>query len=540
MKNIMKNIIKNIILIKYLPTVIILVFGSCTEADYGDKYADPSKISDATCDKLMTGAFNHSRGWIIPSHDGFNWGQRIGVFAQTFGTPNQSPYSFDSYGTKPDGRWDNFYSSLINFRAMENLYAKMSDAEKAENNVFMWVTQIFIYQQLTELAAAWGNVPYTEASTLLLTGDIKASTPKYDSETDLYNLMIDDLIRLSDNLRTTDIPVAAATKLVNQDYINGGDILQWRKFANSLILRLGIRLSSQGALVEKGKSAVSTILGNETNYPLPADNSDMVAFFSRGTGDLRFTSLGKGDESRILGWGAHAHVSRLVNDNDPRLEVLYDPVSGTNKYVGFDFSKPYTEGDNMTSTVKTKYSRIDSTSFISGNDKIPAVVFSAPEIWFLKAEAYQRGIVSGNAEAAFKKAVDLSVKFYYDINAGATSDRTPVPLPDQSVIDNFVNERWNAYPTKEEAIATQKWIHFGYLQEFEAWTELRRTGMPRLFYSIDQGAATSVSSSVPNRLRYPDNERIFNDANCPRTEDDKFETVLIWAKSDWHDEAVVE
>jgi hypothetical protein len=534
----MKNIIKNI-LIKYLPVAVFFVFCGCSDEDYGDKYANPSTISDATCDKLMTGAFRHSIGWTNPSHDGFNWGQRIGVFAQTFGTPNQSPYLFDSYGTRPDGRWDNFYSSLINLRAMENLYSKMSDAEKLDNNIFMWITQIFIYQQLTELLGVWGDVPYIEASTLLLTGNIKESSPKYDTEEELYNLMIDDLITLSDNLKTAEVPVATAAKLKNQDYINDGDILKWRKFTNSLILRLGIRLSSQGQLVEKGKSAVSAILGNATAYPLPEDNSDMIAYFSRGTDALRFEDLGKGDESRILGWAAHAHVSRMVNDNDPRLEVVYDPVTGTDKYIGFDFSKPYSEGDNMTSTVKAKYSRIDSASFISGNTKIPAVIFSAPEIWFLKAEAYQRNIVSGDAEAAFKKAVDLSVKFYYEINSGSKS-KDPVPLPAQSVIDQFVNERWNAYPTKEEAIATQKWLHFGFLQEFEAWTELRRTGLPRLFYSIDQGATTGVSRSVPNRLRYPDNERIFNEANCPKVEDDKFETALIWAKTDWRDEGIVE
>jgi hypothetical protein len=227
-----------------------------------------------------------------------------------------------------------------------------------------------------------------------------------------------------------------------------------------------------------------------------------------------------------------------VNDGDPRLEVLYDPIGGTDNYVGFDFNKPYAEGDNMTSTVKEKYSRIDSASFIQTNTKIPAVIFSAPEVWFLKAEAYQRNLVAGNAEEAFKKAVDLSVKFYYDINSGSTTT-DPVPLPDQSVIDDFVNARWDAYPTKEEAIATQKWLHFGFLQEFESWTELRRTGLPRLFYSVDQGAMGSVSRSVPNRLRYPDNERIFNANNCPKAEDDKFDDVLIWAKTNWHDEDVV-
>jgi hypothetical protein len=144
-------------------------------------------------------------------------------------------------------------------------------------------------------------VPYTEASTLLITGDIKASTPKYDTEEELYTLMLEDAISISDKLRTVEIPVSAAAKLKAQDYINDGDILKWRKFANSLILRLGIRLSSQGQLVEKGKSAVTTIFENETNCPFFVDNSDMIAYFSRGTDALRFEDLGKGDESRILG-----------------------------------------------------------------------------------------------------------------------------------------------------------------------------------------------------------------------------------------------
>ena len=520
--------------------MMIALFSHCTDEAYDSKYADPSKNPSPTCDKLMTGAFQFCLTHLHPAHDGFNWGHRTGVFAQTFGAPNSGPYVFDGYGEQTSGRWNSFYSAVINLRKMEDMLSKMETPLQKENEVFLWVTKIFVYHQMAELLVIFGDMPFTQAGTLPITMDIQVSTPKYDTQKELYTLMLADLKTLSDNLRSASLSTAVQQTLRNQDFINRGDLLQWQRLANSLRLRVGMRLSSQGELVNEGKAAVVEVLGNAANYPLPNDNADMVAYFSSGTDRLRFEDLGKGDESRILGWAAHAHVSRMVADNDPRLPITYEPVAGTRNYVGFDPSQPYNSNtDNMTSVVKANYSRIDSGTFLQSNKRIPATLFSAAEIWFLKAEAYQRAIVTGDAEKAFRTAVDLSINFYFDINEGSTV-KAPLPRPSQIEIDAFTSARWNGYPSKEEAIATQKWLHFGFLQQIEAWTDLRRTGLPRLFYSIDQGATGSVSRSVPNRLRYPDFERTYNAANCPKVEDDKFETVLLWAKSDWRNEGVVQ
>jgi hypothetical protein len=195
-----------------------------------------------------------------------------------------------------------------------------------------------------------------------------------------------------------------------------------------------------------------------------------------------------------------------------------------------DPSKPYNTITDDANAIRSNYSSIDSSCFRMSNTKIPALIFSASEIWFLKAEAFQRGIATGDAEAAFKTAIDLSVKMYHDIYSGASYNPGVIPPPEQSVIDNFANERWNGYDSKDEAIATQKWLHFGFLQEFEAWSELRRTGLPRLTYATDPGARCA---NVPNRIRYPDNERLYN-PNCPKVEDDNWDTVLSWAKEDWY------
>jgi hypothetical protein len=505
----------------------IMTFCHCSDDSYSEKYPDPSKISEPTCEKIMTGVFQESK---VYGPGGFG-AIYIGSFAQALGFPNGGGrYEADSYAN-PNGQWSEFFKALTAFRVLENTYNKLSDADKAENDVFVWISQIYIYERLSGVVATWGDMPFTEAGTLPLTGNIAASTPKFDTQESIYRTMLTDLKELNNKLATVQLSDATKTKLSVQDYVNGGDILQWRRYANSLRLRLGIRLSSQGGLQEEGKAAVAEILGNETTYPIPTDNENMLALYCSSGPDLRWTEMGYNDASRAHGIASHAPLSHMVNSNDPRLEITYARASGTGLYTGLNPSVPYNTLTDELTAMKKHYSSVDSSSFRYTNENIPSLIFSAAEIWFIRAEAYQRGIASGNAEAAFKKGIDLSVKMYYSINAGATY-KAPIPMPAQSVIDDFANERWTAYPTKEEAIATQKWLHFGFLQEKEAWHELRRTGLPRLRFATDPGARCP---NVPSRLKYPDSERQYNSENCPRVEDDNWETTLLWGKADWYE-----
>ncbi|MDR3268381.1 MAG: SusD/RagB family nutrient-binding outer membrane lipoprotein [Tannerella sp.] len=522
--------------IKYLSVagliLAIMMFCRCSDDSYSEKYPDPAKISDPTCEKLMTGVFQQSVGALNPGSGGFS-AIYIGSFAQVLGRANAGGrFEAESY-SDPFGQWNGFYNSMTAFRVLENLYSKLSNADKAENEIFLLIAQLYLYERLAAVTSVWGDMPYSEAGTLPLTGNIAASTPKYDSQESIYRLLLTDLKELNNKLATIQLSTPAATKLATQDYIHNGDILKWRRWANSLRLRVGIRLSSQGGLQAEGKAAVAEILGNEATYPIPTDNDDMVAMYTTAGPDRRWTDLGYNDASRQHGLAAHAHLSRMLNNNDPRLEITYEPGPGTGLYAGLNPSLPYNSLTDNATDIKLCYSSVDSSSFRYANEKIPALVFSAAEIWFIKAEAYQRGIAPGNAEAAFKKAVDLSVKMYYSINSGATY-KPPVPLPDQSEIDAFTNARWAAigseYATAEEAIATQKWLNFGFMQAYEAWAELRRTGLPRLRYATDLGARCP---NIPSRLRYPDNERRYNPENCPRIEDDNWETSLYWAKDDW-------
>lgn len=164
---------------------------------------------------------------------------------------------------------------------------------------------------------------------------------------------------------------------------------------------------------------------------------------------------------------------------------------------------------------------------------------TAAEVYFTKAEAFLKGWANGSAEDAFVSGVLESTKFYYDLNATSiNTNQTETPIkkhkmPAESEITTYAQAMWKAASNKEELIATQKWLNFGYLQGTQAWNEIRRTGYPVLYISKDDKA--NVLPTPPSRIIYPDAERDYNSDNYKAQiqamggKDDYF-AKLFWAK----------
>ena len=108
------------------------------------------------------------------------------------------------------------------------------------------------------------------------------------------------------------------------------------------------------------------------------------------------------------------------------------------------------------------YSILDSTTFLQ-NPQLPGIAITASEVNFLKAEAYERW-GGGDAEAAYTKAVEQSVSFYYYLNNLNSTGLTTVDKPADSVVEDFATNTDAAYTgtsaEKLEKIYTQKWLHF--------------------------------------------------------------------------------
>lgn len=499
--------------------VVVLSIGSCTDSEYSEKYADPKETSTASCDKLMTGVFYYARQYTFNSYwRMYTWDNAVmGKYAQTIGFMNSEGSLYSASDNYANDRWENFYSSLTQFRVLENVYNGLTDDQKKTYKIFKDLSEVFLYDHLSQILDTFGDAPFEKAGYLAVTGNVSESYPSYDKSTALYTLMLDRLGELYTDIHNakTNLDKQASAALPLQDFINYGDLNKWERYCNSLRLRLAVRVASQGDLSDKGKTVVAEILSN--NYPLVSNFNEIIKLDTNGedTGnffnpdDLRTAYK---DHSRASQAMLDVLTKSVSGENDPRLPIMYSK-NAAGKYKGLSTDETYAEQEANIAKLESErvYSRIDSTTVIY-NTKFIHPIVTAAEVDFLKAEAYQSGWASGDAKTAFVQGMLNSARFYFEENAISPSkDGTKMDMPAESVITAYAEKVWNAATNKKEVIITQKWLNFGYMQPLQAWNEIRRTGYPNLKYNDDPLA--QVLKSLPNRVRYPSSERSYNKTN---------------------------
>lgn len=521
---------KHIFSIFLSSVMLIIIFGACSDSDYSDIYADPSLTSTVSCEKLMTGVFQAGYNYTMPSYARYFTLETYGIgrFGQIMGFINEKGMYLGMGSTYFNNRWQNFYNVLSQFRLLEDTYDNLEEGEKESYEPTLWLAQIFVYEQLQEIIDFWGDAPYTEAGYLSITSDIATSYPSYESAEDLYQMMMDDLAEINTNLANLETTSFISSYMTDQDYINEGDLSLWRKYCNSLRLRIAMRAADYGDLTSTAQAVLKTMLADPTTYPLVDSNDETIQIEADDDGFDIYSGLKSGFESwsGICNRASAEMVSQL--EDDPRLEIIYDPNSDGD-YVGID-----THDDESTQTNYYEdgdyYSAVDTSTF-SRNSNFPGILMTAAEVSFIKAEAYQKGYASGDAEEAFETAVAQSIDYYYDLNSGGDY-RTPITAPSSSEIETFAAEKWTAYGSKEEAIAVQKWLHFGLIDMGQAWAEVRKTGYPELYFATDD--ATSYCSEVPDRLVYPTDEVDYNTDKYNEAtnsgETDTYYNKIFWAK----------
>lgn len=492
-------------------------FSSCSDADYTDKYTNPSETSTATVEKLMTGVFMAGRDYTYNTYwRMYTWDNGImGTYAQTIGflnTPSSVYTANDSYA---NNRWANFYNVLTQYRVLQSTYNKLSDTEKGTYKLFYDLAEVFMYDHLSQLIDYFGDVPFEKAGFLSLTGDVVGSYPSYDKASTLYGMILDRLGALAPEIATLagNMNSQTAAFFPSQDFINKGSGDKWVRYTNSLRLRLATRVASQGDLAAKGKQVIAEILN--ANSSLVSNMDQLIAVYSDTDG------FNYGQEF-FDGYKDHSRASQpmlnvlltesTLGQNDPRLPIMYSK-NAAGQYKGLSTTDSYADQQTNINYSESQrvYSRIDSTTVIRNVNLISPIMMPA-EVHFLRAEAFQKGWASGDAKQAFVDGMLESTKFYFKQNAVSTSgDGTKMDMPAESVVIAYAQKVWDAASNKEEAIITQKWFNFGFMMPYQAWNETRRTGYPALTYFND--ATAQMLKTQPNRVRYPGSERNNNTAN---------------------------
>lgn len=507
----------------------LLGLAACSDSDFTERYDDPSKTSTVTCEKLMTGVFKTADDYTSPRYYRlwtFDNGL-IGRYAQTTGFTNGDGryVAGDSYISD---RWDNFYKVLAQYRVLEKTFDDLPETEQYDYEVFKTLSRIHLYDHMQQLIDMWGDIPYSEAGYLGITGDVQSAYPHYDKATVLYQTMLDDLKAINSQLAgMTNLSSLTSTYLTAQDYINGGDLLRWRKYANSLRLRMAMRVADQGELASQGKAAVSEILSDAATYPLVETADDFIHTSADEDGFKFKDDIRNGFETSYRGYASDQMIRTLTGD--PRLDILYEKnaeglYAGLNTREDYGVQQPLLE--RPLAQGGSYYSPVDSAT-ISRNEEYPGIIFMPSETAFLKAEAYQKGYAGGDAEAAFIRGVELAVDFCYDLNAVGTY-RPVVERPSDADIQAYAKTLWSGASDKQEVILTQKWVSFGFFQPVQAWADIRRTGIPALYFATD--ASSSICQEIPSRLRYPTTERDNNPYYSEMTGVDTYYNKVFWAK----------
>ena len=520
---------------------------SCSDKAFDEKFSDPSKTSTVTCDKLMTGAFyvgcdtykgfGYNTYWRL-----YTWEGYFGRLAQITGFNNNSGGVYFLQDGWATDRWNNFYDVLAQFRLMQSVYDKESAEQQADDRIFLDLTEVFLYDQLGQMVDAFGPVPFKEAGFLGVTGDLSSSYPAYDSDEELYSMMITRLGELYNDIQSISGSATAIvlSKLKEQDFINGGDLDKWLRYTNSLRLRLAVHVAAKGSLTSTAKAAIADCASKKLVTTL--DNGIFGVVDTKGVGDGAFWEWYRegfaGDGKNVTASQMMINAMQITGKDDPRLKVIYNP-NGKGEFVGksvYEDSADQEKNDAISEWKNRAYATLDSVTFIT-NSVMKNPVFTAAESYFLLAESYQQGYTSGDAKTAFVNGVKQSIIEWYDRNMTSVAYNTnpykhykATKAPTDTEMTNYANAVWDAYDNKLEAIMTQKWLHLGIMQAHEAFTDIRRTGFPKLDYPTDTQA--QVTPNIIQRINYPLVEKSNNTANynaATGSFKDDTSTVLFWA-----------
>lgn len=402
------------------------------------------------------------------------------------------------------------YRVDINNDMWKSMYINMTYAvdamrlAKSETNDNLYAAALtfkaYNAQKTTDM---WGDIPYSEAFQL----EKGALYPKYDSQEEVYTAILAELKTAADMFSATGKPIGAG------DFFLKGDISKWRKFCNSLRLRVAIRMSS--VVAAKASLIIKEVLGDPTKYPIMTSNSDNAYWYLPGTvpdQEIWYESMGTvGGAPKTTGWRLQQpFIDALQNNNDPRLPVYADKNSW-GKYSGHRFG-PNEKSDTMNNNFNR--SHIGDRFMNDPKGFIPYM--NCAEVYFCLAEAYQRGLATGDARVAYETGITKSCEESNRVAAGDIA--TFLARPEVA---------WGSGTTTNlQKIALQKWICL-FKQSVEAWSEARRTDVP-LLTNITVNYASS-HNRPPFRMAYADEEKTLN-TNFPFNvvEKDIFYGTQVW------------
>jgi hypothetical protein len=321
------------------------------------------------------------------------------------------------------------------------------------------------------LTDAYGDVPYKQAANIK-----EYLTPAYDKQKDVYFAILDDL-------KAAQASLDASGPAIAGDIIYNNNIANWKKFANSLRLRIALRIADREP--DKAKQVLADIQAEGGGYI--SDNSETAQL-------IYSTSPNQNPISNLFDTRDDYRISKTIVDklfalNDPRLPIYASKTKDATPqtYVGLPNGLLVGDASNYGLTKTSK----PGTYFLAPG--APGVIISYAEVLFDRAEAAARGFTTEDQADLYKQAVTASLKQY--------------GITDATVVNNYLAQPTVKYDASnyKKSIGDQKWLAlFG--QGLEAFAEWRRLDYPQLTPAV----AGTLGGKLPVRFIYPGTEQSLN------------------------------
>ncbi|RUT71248.1 SusD/RagB family nutrient-binding outer membrane lipoprotein [Flavobacterium cupreum] len=479
---------------KYIKTFCIAMVGALTlsscDKGFEELNTNPNALTDPALKSMFTLAEIYVDGQDFSNTRGNNIyaAQYVQHFA-SLGGGSKYTYSSEYSGAL----FGETYGKGLN-QIFQLLSVTPNTPENSNMVQALRIMKVFLFQKLTD---TYGEVPYFEAG--------KGYThniydPKYDTQEAIYNDLLKELDEAGTALDANKAFVG------NADLYYQSDVTRWKKLANSLMLRVAMRLSKVNPAkakeyVEKAV-AKGVFTSNDDSLVLKHDAGPAGVKTNPITSSWVRNDL-NGGESNIK--FSKTFIDLLKNTNDPRLRIYAKLEATGNNNPASQQGLP-NEAKEFPGGDKKLFSD-PNTSTVLRLDA-PTLIMSFAEVKFILAEAAVRGWnVGGTAQQHYENGVKAAMEVLTIFG-----DKVPAVTPAEynTYITTYPFKSAGTDAQKIEQIITQKWIVLLF-NGFEAFSEYRRTGYPVLVPVNDPTGETK--GTIPRRLIYDQSELITNEAN---------------------------
>jgi len=503
----------------FFAIMLLALFSACTKK-FDEYNTNPNGLTgaDLSKDNLGAGSFIPAMqvnviytkvqdDWKYQVQQNLTADNYSGYFATPggFGGPNTTTYDFTQ---KTWGLWAFQIGYTGIMASWKEIQTRAANAPQ-----ILAVSNILKVEGMHRITDTYGPTPYTKFG-------VNAFSTPYDDQKTIYTSFfkeLDDAIKTLSDYVTKN---PSDNSLSRFDLVYNGNYKQWIRFANSLKLRLAIRIAYVDGVTAKIKAEEAM---NNSYGVLSSQADNALVIGGKGVATTNGLWVAQGyDDCRM-----NASIESILKGfNDNRLTKFFDvSLVAPGDYKGIRNGITIT-GDKPDGYVKSSRATLTKTT--------PVQYMCAAEVAFLRAEGALRGWdMKGTAQSLYEQGIRLSFEQYGASGVDAyVSNNTGTQAPYTDPINNVKNNvpagdpllstttvKWDEAASKQiklEKIITQKWIAI-FPDGQEAWSEFRRTGYPRIFPVITNNSSGLIDTKIQiRRLPFSPDEYKTNNAEVQK------------------------